>query len=111
MQLRRFYCKINNNHIRVIAIDNYFPDELSPNILNRLTQLGFNLRWCTRFKFFDKTKSLKKINYQANIHEQNISSLKSVTTEKVTGPSLRYNKAAVSMLDEAEEARSEEHTV
>lgn len=96
--------KINNNHIRVIAIDNYFPDQLSPMVLNKLTQLGFKIRWCTRFKFLDKTKSMKKISHKADLHEQNLTSIKNVTTDKITGSSVRYNRASASMLDEAEEA-------
>ncbi|HDX6317510.1 TPA: conjugal transfer protein TrbE, partial [Campylobacter fetus subsp. venerealis] len=53
--------KINDKYIGIVAIDG-FPSESYPNILNLLTELGFNYRFNTRFIFLDSQTALKSLN-------------------------------------------------
>lgn len=96
--------QIGNKHVRVIAIDNYFPDESQPLMLEKLRTLGFEMRWCTRFKFLTKLEAQKNISYLSDLHEQNISGIKGVTSGKVGMESRKYNRGAEYLYEEAEDA-------
>lgn len=53
--------KIEDKYIGIVAIDG-FPSESYPNILNSLTELGFEYRFNSRFIFLDSQTALKDLN-------------------------------------------------
>ncbi|RAX56474.1 conjugal transfer protein TrbE [Helicobacter monodelphidis] len=52
---------VEDKHIGVVAIDG-FPSDSFPNILNAMSELGFEYRFNTRFIFLDKQVALKSLN-------------------------------------------------
>lgn len=96
--------QVGNKHMRVIAIDNYFPDESRPLMLERIRALGFELRWCTRFMFLTKIEAQKNITYLSDLHEQNITGIKHAASAGTKFESRRYNRGAEYLYEEAEEA-------
>lgn len=98
--------KIGNMHIRVIAIDNYFPDESSPLMLERLNSLGFEFRWNTRFFFLTKISAQKNISALSDMYEQDITGIKGSMTQNSVFASRKYNRGAEYLFEEAENARA-----
>ncbi len=98
--------KIGSKHIRVIAIDNYFPDESKPLMLERLNNSGFEFRWNTRFFFLTKLQAQKNIDYLSDLHEQNIGGIKGAAVSGSGMESRKYNRGAEHLFDEAEEAKA-----
>ena len=98
--------KIGDKHVRIIAIDNYFPDESEPLMLERLNTLGFEFRWNTRFFFLTKLEAQKNIDYISDLHEQNISGIKGAAMSGSGMESRKYNRGAEYLFEEAEEARA-----
>ena len=96
--------KVGDNHLRVIAIDRFFPDEGSPLMLERLENLGFELRWNTRFFFLTKIEAQKNISFLSDLHEQSIIGVKGAVSGHTPFQSQRVNRGSAYLFDEAEEA-------
>jgi type IV secretion/conjugal transfer VirB4 family ATPase len=98
--------KVGSMNIRIIAIDNYFPDESFPLMLERLNHLGFEFRWNTRFFFLTKLEAQKNINILSDMYEQDIIGLKGAVANKTAFASRKYNRGAEYLFEEAENAKA-----
>jgi type IV secretion system protein TrbE len=96
--------KIGSKHLKIIAIDNYFPNESYPLMLERLNKLGFAFRWSTRFFFVNKLEAQKNISRLSDLHEQNIVGVKGMATYGTNLQSSKFNRGASYLFEEAEEA-------
>lgn len=96
---------VGDKHLRVVAIDNYFPDEIDTLTLERLAKLGFSLRWNTKYYFFAKYDAQKKMEELVKMHEFNSSKLQ---LSKDADP--KTNRGALYLSDEAEEALAMTYT-
>jgi type IV secretion system protein TrbE len=99
-----FEPKVGDSNIRVISIDQGFPEESQPLILERLNNLNFEFRWSTRFFFLTNTESRNNIQYLSDLHQQNILSPTASIAAR-SGMSANVNRAAYDLFDEAEEAK------
>jgi type IV secretion system protein VirB4 len=99
-----FEPKIGDSNIRVISIDQGFPEESQPLILERLNNLNFEFRWSTRFFFLTNTESRDNIQHLSDLHQQNILSPTASIAAR-SGISANINRSAYDLFDEAEEAK------
>ncbi|MBY0379364.1 MAG: hypothetical protein K2P99_03070 [Burkholderiales bacterium] len=99
-----FEPKVGEMNIRVISIDQGFPEESQPLILERLNNLNFEFRWNTRFFFLTNTESRDNIQHLSDLHQQNILSPTASIAAR-SGMSANVNRAAYDLFDEAEEAK------
>ncbi|MFN8770817.1 MAG: hypothetical protein ACK5Z5_05665 [Neisseriaceae bacterium] len=96
--------QVGDKHLRVVAIDNYFPDDGEPLMLEPLKSLGFAMRWNTRFFFLTKLAAQKNISFLSDLHEQNITGVQGAIKAQTGHDSRRYNRGAEYLFEEAEEA-------
>ena len=99
-----FEPKVGTMNIRVISIDQGFPEEAQPMILEKLNRLNFEFRWNTRFFFLSNIESQKNIQHLSDLHQQNIYS-PVASIAKRSGVDANVNRAAMDLFDEAEEAK------
>lgn len=97
--------KVGEKHLRTVAIDNYFPDEVEPLVLERLSKLGFSLRWNTKYEFFAKLDAQRKIESLVKMHEFNSAKMQ---IDQNADP--RINRGALHLSDEADDALAETFT-
>lgn len=97
--------QVGKKHLRVIAIDNYFPDSSNALMLERLSNLNFELRWNTRFFFQNKLDAQNNIDVLSDLHEQNIVGIKDATVSNTVFASRKYNRSAEYLFEEAENAK------
>ena len=90
---------VGDKHVRIVAIDNYFPDDVDPLTLERLAKLGFSLRWNTKYYFYNKHDSQQKMMKLVQMHEFNSAQLQ---MSKDADP--KINRGALYLSDEANEA-------
>lgn len=95
--------KIDDKFIGVVAIDG-FPSESYPNILNALTELGFDYRFNTRFIFLDSQDALKALNKYRKKWQQKT---RGWLDQLLDRPSTKIDEHAVSMVRELDNAISE----
>jgi len=99
-----FEPKVGDMNIRVISIDQGFPEESQPLILERLVNLNFEFRWNTRFFFLTNTESRDNIQHLSDLHQQNVLSPTASIAAR-SGMTANVNRAAFDLFDEAEEAK------
>lgn len=95
--------KINDKYIGIVAIDG-FPSDSYPNILNLLTELGFNYRFNTRFIFLDSQTALKSLNKYRKKWQQKT---RGWLDQLLDRPSTRIDEHAVLMVKELDSAITE----
>lgn len=98
-----FEPRVGNMNIRIVSIDQGFPEESQPLILERLNRLNFEFRWNTRFFFLTNLESQKNIKLLSDLHQQNILSASS-SIAKRSGIGFSVNRSAMDLYNEAEEA-------
>lgn len=95
--------RIENRHLRVVAIDG-FPQESYPGILDALNTLPVSYRWSTRFILLDPEEGKAELNRYRKKWRQQIFGLKSALLRTNTGA---MNHDAAELARDAEMAMSE----
>lgn len=90
---------VGDKHLRVVALDNYFPDDVNTLALEKLATLGFSLRWNTKYYFFNKYDSQQKMMKLVQMHDFN-----SVQLQMSKESETKTNRGALYLSDEANEA-------
>ena len=99
-----FEPKVGDMYVRVISIDQGFPEESQPLILERLNSLNFEFRWHTRFFFLTNIESRNNIQHLSDLHQQNLLSPTASIASR-SGMSVNINRSSYDLFDEAEEAK------
>lgn len=95
--------KIGNKYIGVVAIEG-FPSQSYPNILNSLTELGFDYRFNTRFIFMDTQSALKDLNQLRKKWKQKT---RGFLDQLLDRPSTKVDEHAIMMVSELDSAIAE----
>lgn len=95
--------KIDDKFIGVVAIEG-FPSESYPNILNSLTELGFNYRFNTRFIFMDTQDAISSLNKYRKKWQQKT---RGWIDQLLDRPSTKLDEHALLMVSELDNAIAE----
>lgn len=98
-------CKVGDMHFKIVSIDNYFPDSANPLVLERLMELGFHLRWNSKFYFYRKQQAQNELRSLIKMHDFNTTELPTSTDGEA-----KFNLGHFHLSDQANQALAQTYT-
>lgn len=98
--------RIGNFNIGVVCVGEGFPVRATPAFLHALSMLPFEYSWVTRFIFFDTPTAKKYLDKTVDYHLQAKDSdiAKSMGNKSRNDGTIRFNRAAATLAEQAEDA-------